>query len=139
MCIHAGALVTLQQGDQRSPKAVAIVSILPSATFHLISYLSLPPPLSRATVSCLISLLLPLSQTLSKQLPCIFMHLCARAPFLEEQLVCIFGRRQLIGEAQSALVISAGPEALWPLNTLSHSSSSANTGLPLPVKHLCLH
>lgn len=96
-------------------------------SFHLPSYLSLPPPpLSSATVSCLISPLLPLTQMLSKQLPCISMHLCARAPFQQKQLVCIFGCRRLISDALSALIITRGPEALWPL-ILCHTLPALQT------------
>lgn len=111
-----------------------------SSSFHLPSYLSFPPlALSGVTASCLIAPLLPLSQTLSKQLPRISIGLCARAPFWQKQLVCIFGCRQLISEALSALIISGGLRGAVAPDTLSHSSSSANTGIPLPVKRLCLH
>lgn len=102
-------------GRSELPQGSGHVPILPSSSFHLPSYLSLPPlPLSGGTVSRLISPLLLLTQTLGKQLPRISMHLSARASFQQKQLVCIFGCKQLISDALSALIITWGPEALWP-------------------------
>lgn len=137
VCIRAWALVTLQLGDWGCPKAVAIISMQLLLSSPFISLFS-------SSCSQLCDCFLPdistlTSQTLSKQLPRVSIRLCARAPFWQKQLVCIFGCRQLISEALSALIISGGLRGSVAPDTLSHSSSSANTGLPLPIKRLCLH
>ena len=97
-------------------------------SFHLPLYLSLPPlPLSSATVSCLISPLLPLTQMLRKQLPCISMHLCCESPF-SAKAACVYIRMQAAHQRCSvSFDNNLGPRGAVAPDTLSHSSSSANT------------
>lgn len=116
-------------GRSELPWGRGHVPILLSSSFHLPSYLSLPlPPLSGVAVSHLISPLLLLTQTLSKQLPRISMHLCARAPF-SAKAACVYVQMQAAHQRCSvSFDNNLGPRGVVAPNTLSHSSSSANTG-----------
>lgn len=82
-----------------------------SSSFHLSLYLCLP--LGSVTF-CLMDPLLLLTQTFSKQPAQISVYLCVEAPIQQKQLVYIFKCRRLISSALSALIITCGPEALWP-------------------------